>query len=650
MARPKRVAVIVDVDDHPSTSANSGGVPAEVDRLVIRCLTELPHVLSGGSWTSAVVSADLARVTTQDLLNVSGRLAVAVPEVSVGFADSRGVGVDKLTASSTQRPAQEAPPPRAPVMLVDDDFMSYAEDLDIEVISRATHSLQDLATVACAPAPVLYILGHSNGMDCRTSGILLCRRHEVQPTDQELDVYPCFHGSPCQFSPNKYEIVSPTAIQAQRLIGFICFGVPLAGGPFAARYTLGASILENPHIRSAILGIGPTPIEEEDFLAIHYMCEAGLAFGDIVARCNRERAQRGLGGHFVCLGDPDECVPPRAHDPGPQGTGSRDTRGKPGPTDSAPQTESFQLPARFKDKGITFDGKQNYVRPTRVGETLYATWTGPSKEKELSIATHESQTRRRAYAALLKDMRPLRRASLLLKGYRLKRSAYTSLPECLDDIELALRTQKPLAKTRKRLIEADFSPPFIDQIADTLCHLAPSVLESFEMLTDRGSARFMRLLPTLSECVEIRRQSRACPHCADTVDDFIYESAADEDRRAFGLCQSCGPIFEGDPELGIAIEVPETIRRTSPSQIRVGVANPYDFPVPICGVLVLQKFGTQELEVHHSLVLQASVHGQAQLCFDLPALETFSIGVHYLSIAYLAGARLNLLRRLVRIG
>ena len=266
----------------------------------VASLAEMAEQIGGGMRGTALAIADADTTGPPELLQVA-RAATSSPELALGFLYGRGA--KQLLAAATQLPEQ---PPVAPASSPQNLFAATDQPAALQAARIAfrnpeTTPREVVAERLLEPSELTFLVGHGNAQHMTVGGAVLCRRSAVAADQDELRVYPCFHGDPCYFGHNRDEAeVNIDRLEARRVVALSCYGASFIDVPFTPALSVGEGLLRYAQVETLVTPVRAATVGSSDLAVVYYLINSGLPLGVVTNRANRFRIACGQHVEWVC--------------------------------------------------------------------------------------------------------------------------------------------------------------------------------------------------------------------------------------------------------------------------------------------------------------------------------------------------------------
>lgn len=610
------------------------------------------HFPLGRSGT-AVLVVDPATTTSESLLRFAEMMAREWPNGGLGFLCGRGS--DELLEAAKRLPAKPslAPAGASQCVFLHPEFSKYVTGpLAVNADDLVTDALDphDLIT---QPAEMLYLVGHSNGHDAGVAGVALCRRPAAPEPGDALNVFPCFHGAPCRFEGTPFRQLSVDRLRARRIANLSCWGVTLDDHPFSSRLSIGEGLLRHALVESMLALIRAATIYPEDLLAIYYLCNSGLTFGEAANRANQFRLARGLRADFFCFGDPETRLAPAIAE-GTLAPGERERRlVTPSMLDDETDLR-FRLaaPADITRPVALLTHHENLKAGLLLGEHLYLTLEGPL-DPSVSVriaALDEVNDAALPLKPVLDDLKHLDCVAAVLSDSELDDDQSSAVAGWVEEVA-RLRALMESWPPRRLMAGSVASVRKLRQWEQARFDQMESVGVNFTRVTAGFAAKGAVYPMTLADRWFLSRAETVddapCPYCGAFV-DRLRRTTAWESERSFCVCRACGPIFEGPFPPMASVEA-ASLRRGVENELVIRVCNSLGFRVPAGGLISMRGFGERKSLTRVFDTASVGPGDAAALKSRLRIPAFWSPGVYHVGASIFIGCRLIHLRRPIQI-
>ena len=615
--------------------------------------------------STAVVIADHKALSIAACLQFSTELAQseACPGASFLLGDSSSDLIERARRFPSSARIEVNSLSQA--VLCHNDFRSFVADVSLRDLSA--NSEQDshhLSALARDDFSVLYLIGHSNGLDEGLHRIAICRRDDssvIPPAD--FKAFPCYYGAPCRFESAEFTAFPTEAIAARKLVNLCCNGVTLQDYVFSPKVTIGDGLMNSTAMESMISTIGVSSIDKSDFLILYYLISDGLSFGEVTTRANQFRLQRGKRADLFCFGDPEGALSCAQRQIECQWCGEF------GETGSLDLSSSSEIKISFP-KHIIQDNKVVLVAPeaddVRCGLSaagsvfLSCSPNAASNGIKLRLLTVEdgeidmlSSSRQLAehfefvahlarsvlataqrYAVTGTNKLLLALAECAVTGANKLLSALAELRKCLQEWPFyAVYGGDVLRGVRIAEAFANLSSQ-LDGVGNAFTEMYLSVSSHFSFLMNPDEIGTSRALQSAGH---------VCGYCGQPVDETMLLSYVEQPLRLLGCCYYCGLVYDicigGEKWLSA-----KSIYSGTTNEFTISVSNPYEFPATGFGVLAVGPFGSQQGIACTTRALL--MPGQTQTVrFELEVPPDFFSGTYYARACIIIGTSIYLYYR-----
>jgi len=615
----------------------------------IASLDELPPRLAGLGAGTLLVVLDSEGVGPLDLIRLAHAAATLAPEISLGVVFGHGeAGLLEAARRLPPRPSV-APPDGRQVLF---NSMGPGFPVPGARLERPQGEPARIGAELVRPAEALYMIGHSNGAHMSLGGALLCRRSAVTAASDDLQLYSCFHGDPCEWAATTGEIeTAADSLRGRRLVFPTCFGVTVVDHPFARHASIGEGLLRYTPAEALLTVVSVVTVQRPDLAILYYLLNSGLPFGAAANRLNQYRLRAGKKAEFLCFGDAETRLSPglRQARAGWEGDLLRidfETSGEPAdlvatlPPGELPPEPVLIAEREDPETAVCLD----------PGGTLYATvGAGASSPLRFRLVSRQEladpgETARRILAdlAFFDCYLPVMAASGDPEVVSVLGDALLNLEDLLNRWPLArIAAGECVAAAevegeRLGLVER------LEGVAEAALNLYAGVMTSDFRLQPGSWGSYYPW--TLSET-----DDGTCGYCGEPLRRIVSRASLGPGTREAGYCLACGPVYEGHPELARFLESPDRCAVGESLEISLEVANPYGLPLTAAAVPVLKHFARGRSRDGEIAAAEAPPGGSVRLDMKVEVPADFRPGTHHLSAALILGGRMTFYRRLIRI-
>jgi hypothetical protein len=635
---------VVQVGATTAAAASAAARTRRAQQILVASPAELTAILAPDMRGSMIAALDLATVGTRDVLDVVRAAAERAPDLALGLLC--GWGETALIVAAERLPAEPSVAPPDGIQRV---FNSLAHEVPLSGArlcdgNAKGGSPEGVHALLTQPVELLFLIGHSNGVDMSVGGTLLCRQ-PVARTDSNR-TFPCFHGTDCartRFGFHRGEpVLAVDRLQARRAVCLSCWGVAPDGALFEPSLTLGESLLAHVGVEALITTVRASLMEPPEARYLYYLCNSGLPFGAVAARANRWRIERGFPPDFVCFGDPETRMTDTLWEATLELDGSTCRVGVPdegGAIDVRVHLPSGSSYARAVILDLSLARGAAVLAPEgTVYASIPAARSGAPAflviDKEY-FADYTDVVRRLAREA------PLWR--LLAQGAGARIGAgdprVVALSTTLADLD-ALIAGWPLSRVPPgaalRSVEIG---GLIGELAARLRLLAEAGVDLYiELIRRLGSFNPSFMWRHAYDHEGLAESALACGGCGGIVDVQRLESKSGAAAREVAFCLACGPVLEGGGVGELQLRITEPPRAGSILRVQITARNSYPVSVPMYAAAGLALFLPEAEPPVAQGHLESVPPGEVKsIDLELRIPAGFRPGVHYLGCTQVIG-------------
>jgi hypothetical protein len=596
-------------------------------------------------------------ITEDACLSIAARLASRGENLRVGFA----VGADPQLVATVLRRMR----PRDRLAVVGGRGLAFLTDTALSGglpgatnVGEESLSPTEASKLLREASGVVYLSGHSDGQ-CQGAGagVALCQRDSSLGKGFDA-THPCFHGSPCRFSPKQYVRVDTSQLSAQFVVSLTCFGYTWSRRSHEAATAVGAGILGNGRVRGLLTTMRAAMVGDLDFVGAYFLLMSGMPFGAVANVLNALRLERGQHAELLYFGDPDQQLPRTTVSASVVMDGEDACLVRPvdvrGPCDLEGHVPSWST--------------ETTPVVLWVDEAIRAGMLAPGGRVFVSIPEDvERVTLRRVPLEEVRQaidmselVAPLRQLELLHRALAAAAAARPDIgAEAEQDLASfeaerasllasVLQNSPAIVFSRRQCVsEADL----IRVLSAPLGELGALVGTLRDVYTKvAGTRSFLwGLAPYYSDPGRSTETDTPCGFCGATVDEYTFPWVDERITRARGACRSCGTLYDRDDRFLCQMDCSTRVRAGSTLAVSVRVTNHYSIPVPASGALALILFSDQSTAGVPLPVVDVEAGEAGELTVDLLVPETTPPGTHRLAAAVCVGPSIGHLTRYIRI-
>lgn len=615
---------------------------------------------------SAIVVVDLAEVTADSLIRIAHAVAIHAPDLA--FSLLYGRGDEQLLDAAKRLPSVPDRGDHLGSQLFFDALGVLplgAQRADIQTIPASSIETRERLTHR---GDILYLAGHSNGIDLGISSAVLCRHADATAAETEFRVLPCYHGDTCRRG-NDID-ASADRVRARLVINLTCWGVYLAASHFAPEFTIGDSLMRFAGVESMVTTLRIVYITPPDGACLYYLVNMGLPMGLVANRANRFRLSLGQEAEYICFGDPLSSIKKRVSEVPVQWAGNkctidmsnhsavagsrdicfrRPSRGL--PVNPLVVTSCGSIKSAFFDPNGTLEVNEDSEAPDQAC-TVYATVDLTSKTNSVALGLvdrHELPILDSMPARLLHDLGFL---AIYAAGAR----GTTNRPDLEGKLGIMV---EQLTRMLETWAVADLPPgswihwQALDYLHDTLVIWLLSLYDAVEAhYVEFVRTRTTHTMEFWSKAFGrgmAEAASTACAYCGQSVDVRAHPLRVGSGRvRRVSYCCGCGMVCDGEPDMVQWIETKDEVTPGDEITAALRVRNPYGFELPTRAVVIFEDFSRRETTVSSMADLHLPQSGRIMETTVFVPPSVFP-GMHSLGAMAIVGARINFLRRLIRV-
>jgi hypothetical protein len=592
-----------------------------------------------------LITVDAGSAGPDFFLRAAHAAAVGSPHASLGAL--YGWTAEDLVdaAARLEREPRAERAGREPVLCSADMAFRGAQMVELD----RSRGPEDIFPFLARPAALGFIYGHSCGFDMEAGPAIMCRRSESDTiAEDELRVFPCYHGTECGRCRPGQPQVGPGLLRTRRLVLISCWGVTLSGALFDPAWTVGEGIFRNTHVETLVTTMRASRIDALDLPHLYYLSNQGLSLGEVANRANQFRIARGLAADFICFGDPlssvqgsVKLVTPRRSEQGVYRVATDDDAAH----DLAVSLEGESIPEE-PVVVVESDGPAHGLCEPR--HAVFLSVQANTPEIEFRIVDRRELAPSEALSSLARDLQFARSYARCLAEQTKSAQALEAL-ETLDGTHDAIETCPLLVLALGAVTSSAFVDEALDDLEGHLTASARGTITAFvEGVRRQGTVHPAHVWQSRSRMV-LYRPCERCPYCGSGCDEAVTESRAGGCRRSGVYCHTCGLIFDGDPALGSALVAPATVTAGERITVELPIKNPYSMAVPACGVAVLESFKRGDCSVSDLRSVRVPSGKTGTLPFELTVAESSLPGVYYLGGGLMVGGRVQFFRRPVHM-
>ena len=570
-----------------------------------------------------------------------------------------GRGEEQLLQAAKKLPVKPTPGQNILPQFVynaapDRSFLSGARLADP---CEAADSPEERARLLTQRTELIYLLGHSNGLDEGIGDIVLCRKDSCPAEPDDLAVLPCFHGGPCpRTAPGGVHRMCPGEIGAQRVINLTCWGIPIAGKPFAPRFSVGEGLLLSAGVEALITTIRVTDFYDSELLLMYYLCNAGFPFGAVANKVNQYRMKTNRLAEILCFGDPLSQLSPIVHHVAGEKREDRAWAVRlPRSLDKATDFGAYLPEMDAIHNPLILDLTPDASLMAAVldpPDTLYFTVLRDSDAAEFKFKLIHRDTVTQIpqeHLRLLQDLDFFAISFPRLIRSPLERKPIRAVSKLLEEIKARLRSW-PLAHMGigskvhiESLAELYFAPTKL------LALLIDKLLDFYGKFMSKYTGLHSKYWHADYQFSHLEANIARCPYCGCFIDEIVFEKIIRKESRRLGNCDGCGLVYDGRSELPRWVKISDNPIVGSALAISLKVKNPYSLTVP-AGVVAVLENGSSEQKCISRIgpeMIGTDEGSEAEFLLKIPGAP--HKGVYYLSVAILVGAKINFLRRPIEV-
>jgi len=632
------------------------GDPSEWTAAVLSDLGAAREVLLSGISGAAMVIADVSRLSVRELLATASDVAEHAPDLALGYVCGRDA-VQLSGRAARVRAGDPGPRSTTPIRLFNQLFQRHplrgANLLDGREVAT---SAEEAIAMLRDPSELDFFIGHSNGIDMSVGGVVLCRHdglREALPPDHRT--MPCFHGGECTRRLGGAGMRTPVdGIGARRVVNASCWGAVPDAAAFASEFSLAEGLLHGANLDVLLACLRVVSFETPELSLMYYLCNSGIPLGLVANRANQLRRLACQEAEWICFGDPRQVLPCASEAISPLRTGS----------DGVVEISIPEARARARDLRVSLSGLRMPEQPVAIAlspDGVVSSALDPRGELHLTVAANW----RGVLRLLVLDRRAMTaatRGAAQLLAWLGFLDAYAHGPLQARQPERVAAVIRAAGEVRCMLLSWPLDELPVASV------IGSDVLARLWAVLDRQLAKFCELAVELAiesmrvtgcmqfdwwvwayQMVSAKRIDGGCVYCGHDLHEWILRARLQDATRRMGLCDGCGCVYDGEPELVRWLQIEAGARAGHELVLRLLVSNPLPVTLPVVAAVVFDLHEKQLSVTSPAAHRSVRPAERIELVLRLPIPDVVYSGTYYVGAAVAVGSRINFLQRPVPV-